>query len=115
MPKSCTRVLSLKIDASVQALRSGRDLISPDRGTVGSEDGTARIWSVDGKCLKSIYHPGCVWAVTFLPNGDLVTACSDGIVRIFSEDENRLVVNHTLLDALLILADSGSSRREAEF
>ena len=92
MPKLFTRVLFRKIDEFVQALCSAWKLTSPDRRTVGSEDGTARIWSVDGKCLKSIYHPGCVWAVTFLPNGDLVTACSDGIVRVFSEDENRLVI-----------------------
>eukprot|EP00210_Caulerpa_lentillifera_P003129 g2989.t1 len=56
----------------------------------GSEDGTARIWDVDGSCLKSIYHPGNIWAIAFLPNNDLITACSDGIIRIFSEDENRL-------------------------
>lgn len=58
---------------------------------LGSEDGTARLWEVNGSCLKSIYHPGNIWAVAFLPNNDLITACSDGIIRIFSEDENRLV------------------------
>ncbi|KAJ6692634.1 PHOSPHOLIPASE A2-ACTIVATING PROTEIN [Salix purpurea] len=43
----------------------------------GSEDCSAKIWK-DGACVQSIEHPGCVWDVKFLENGDIVTACSDG-------------------------------------
>jgi phospholipase A-2-activating protein len=39
-----------------------------------------------GSCIQSIEHPGCVWDVTFLPNGDLVTACSDGVARVWTRD-----------------------------
>ncbi|KAL3614135.1 hypothetical protein CASFOL_042209 [Castilleja foliolosa] len=49
----------------------------------GSEDCSAKIWR-DGVCLQSIEHPGCVWDAKFLENGDIVTACSDGIVRIWT-------------------------------
>ncbi|GKD68378.1 phospholipase A2-activating protein [Tanacetum coccineum] len=41
----------------------------------GSEDGSAKIWK-DGVCVQSIDHPGCVWNVKFLENGDIVTGCS---------------------------------------
>ena len=33
--------------------------------------------------------PGNVWAVAFLPNGDLVTATSDHIARVWTTDEAR--------------------------
>ncbi|URE01794.1 PUL domain [Musa troglodytarum] len=49
----------------------------------GSEDCFLKIWR-DGTCLQSIEHPGCVWDVKFLKNGDIVTACSDGTVRIWT-------------------------------
>lgn len=43
----------------------------------------------DGICVQSIEHPGCVWDAKFLENGDIVTACSDGIVRIWTIDHER--------------------------
>ncbi|KAK4258688.1 hypothetical protein QN277_005111 [Acacia crassicarpa] len=49
----------------------------------GSEDRHAKIWK-DGVCVQSIEHPGCVWDAKFLENGDIVTACSDGVVRIWT-------------------------------
>ncbi|KAJ8506706.1 hypothetical protein OPV22_007592 [Ensete ventricosum] len=49
----------------------------------GSEDCFLKIWR-DGTCIQSIEHPGCVWDVKCLKNGDIVTACSDGTVRIWT-------------------------------
>ncbi|KAG8100851.1 hypothetical protein GUJ93_ZPchr0013g36109 [Zizania palustris] len=54
----------------------------------GSEDRSVKIWK-DGICVQSIEHPGCIWGAKFLDNGDIVTACSDGIVRIWTTDNNR--------------------------
>jgi phospholipase A-2-activating protein len=35
-------------------------------------------------------HPAIsVWTVVCMPNGDIVTGCSDGVVRIFSEASER--------------------------
>lgn len=35
-------------------------------------------------------HPAIsVWAVSTMPNGDIVSGCSDGVVRVFSESEER--------------------------
>ncbi|XP_057788250.1 uncharacterized protein LOC131005346 [Salvia miltiorrhiza] len=53
-----------------------------------SEDCSAKIWK-DGICVQSIEHPGCVWDAKFLENGDIVTACSDGIVRVWTIDHEK--------------------------
>ncbi|OIW08701.1 hypothetical protein TanjilG_03377 [Lupinus angustifolius] len=53
----------------------------------GSEDRFAKIWK-DGVCVQSIEHPGCVWDAKFLENGDIVTACSDGTVRIWTTHQD---------------------------
>jgi phospholipase A-2-activating protein len=45
----------------------------------------------DGECYQTISHPAIsVWSVSTTPNGDIVTGASDGIIRIFSEAEERL-------------------------
>lgn len=54
-----------------------------------SEDCFAKIWK-DGVCMQSIEHPGCVWDAKFLENGDIVTACSDGVVRIWTINQDKI-------------------------
>lgn len=44
----------------------------------------------DGVCIQSVEHPGCVWDAKFLENGDVVTACSDGVVRIWTVQLDRI-------------------------
>ncbi len=34
-------------------------------------------------------HAGCVWDADFLPNGDLITACADHFVRIWTTAPER--------------------------
>lgn len=55
----------------------------------GSEDCSLKIWR-DGVCVQSIEHPGCVWDAKFLENGDVVTACSDGVIRIWTSHSDRI-------------------------
>jgi len=75
----------------------------------GGEDRSLRVWRgtlplpnplsspdnsplhrTDGECYQTIIHPGIsVWSVSAMPNGDVVTGASDGIIRIFSEAEER--------------------------
>ncbi|EMS65509.1 Ubiquitin homeostasis protein lub1 [Triticum urartu] len=55
----------------------------------GSRDRSVKIWK-DGICVQSIEHPGRIWDAKFLDNGDVVTACCDGIVRIWTTGNNRL-------------------------
>ncbi|WCJ33852.1 transducin family protein / WD-40 repeat family protein [Euphorbia peplus] len=55
----------------------------------GSEDCSAKIWK-DGVCVQTLEHPGCVWDAKFLQNGDIVTACSDGVARIWTSNLDRV-------------------------
>ena len=48
-----------------------------------SEDATARVWS-GSRCVSVLKHPGCVWACAWLGDGDLATACADGVVRLWT-------------------------------
>ncbi|KRT81864.1 WD40 domain-containing protein, partial [Oryctes borbonicus] len=53
------------------------------------EDRSVRYWK-DGVNVETIYLPAqSVWSVSCLENGDIVTASSDGIVRIFTQEEAR--------------------------
>ncbi|OWM89209.1 phospholipase A-2-activating protein isoform X2 [Punica granatum] len=54
-----------------------------------SEDCSAKIWK-DGACVQSLEHPGCVWDAKFLEDGDIVTACSDGVVRIWTTQQDKI-------------------------
>jgi phospholipase A-2-activating protein len=54
------------------------------------------LYNADGICVQSIEHPGCIWGAKFLENGDIVTACSDGIVRIWTTDNNRFCSDEEL-------------------
>ena len=44
----------------------------------------------DGECTQVIILPAIsVWAVSTMPNGDIVAGTSDGVIRVFSEEEKR--------------------------
>ncbi|VVA98172.1 unnamed protein product [Arabis nemorensis] len=63
----------------------------------GSEDRLAKIWK-DGACLQSLEHPGFVWDAKFLESGDIVTACSDGVVRIWTARDG-MIADQSEIDA----------------
>lgn len=45
---------------------------------------------IDGECSQVIVHPAIsVWAVSTMPNGDIISGSSDGVIRVFSESEER--------------------------
>lgn len=58
----------------------------------GGEDNSIRVVEADFTsivtidCTQTIMHPGTVWDVCLCPNGDVVSACSDGVARIFTRD-----------------------------
>ncbi|EAR99792.1 phospholipase a2 activating protein, putative (macronuclear) [Tetrahymena thermophila SB210] len=55
----------------------------------GSDDQSIKIWN-DSTNIQSILHPGTVWSVTVNNrNHDIITACSDGSVRVFTTDPSR--------------------------
>jgi len=48
------------------------------------------ISSLGDQCTQVLVHPAIsVWAVSVLPNGDIVSGCSDGVIRIFSASKER--------------------------
>uniref|UniRef100_A0A3Q0T9T8 Phospholipase A2-activating protein n=1 Tax=Amphilophus citrinellus TaxID=61819 RepID=A0A3Q0T9T8_AMPCI len=54
------------------------------------EDRTLRIWR-KGECSQTIRLPAqSVWCCCILPNGDIVVGASDGIIRVFTEAEDRM-------------------------
>ncbi|KAI4461369.1 phospholipase a-2-activating protein [Holotrichia oblita] len=53
------------------------------------EDRSVRYWQ-NGVNVETIHLPSqSVWSVCCLQNGDIVTASSDGVIRIFTQDESR--------------------------
>jgi hypothetical protein len=60
-----------------------------ESGDDGRSDLSQRVWE-KGRCVATVLHPcQTVWAVASLPNGDIVSAGSDGQVRIWTTDERR--------------------------
>ncbi|KAM9833462.1 phospholipase A-2-activating protein-like isoform X2 [Syngnathus typhle] len=66
--------------------------VFPDSGDFVStgEDRTVRIWR-SGECTQTIRLPAqSVWCCCILPNGDIAVGASDGIIRVFTEAEERV-------------------------
>jgi phospholipase A-2-activating protein len=57
----------------------------------GSENGHVFITSLaDSNKRQTLPHPGTVWCVNSLENGDIVTGCDDGKIRVFTRDAERI-------------------------
>lgn len=57
----------------------------------GGEDGNVVVWDMSGQNeVQIISHPGCVWDVIPLADGDFATACHDGHVRVFTRSHERV-------------------------
>ncbi len=54
----------------------------------GSEDNTVKAWR-DGAFVDSVPHPGTIWSVQCNNMGDMITACEDKEIRIFTRDPAR--------------------------
>ena len=54
-----------------------------------SDDKIVKTWK-GGKCTQDIFHPNTVWDLAINPsNEELITACADGIMRVFSKNPSR--------------------------
>lgn len=87
-----------------------------DLFVTGGEDSTLRMWSVkSGKAVgEPIQLPAqSVWAVASLANGDIVTATSDAVVRVFTKDASR-VANETVLNTFAVSVQSRTLEAQSE-
>lgn len=65
---------------------------SPTYLATAAEDGHVLVWN-SNKTSESqvIRHASCVWNVVSVPsNGDLITCCQDGALRIFTQSTERM-------------------------
>uniref|UniRef100_A0A1A8L2W5 Phospholipase A2-activating protein n=1 Tax=Nothobranchius pienaari TaxID=704102 RepID=A0A1A8L2W5_9TELE len=54
------------------------------------EDRSVRLWR-GGECCQTIRLPAqSIWCCCILPNGDIAVGASDGIIRVFTEAEDRV-------------------------
>ncbi|CAL8241785.1 unnamed protein product [Merluccius merluccius] len=61
------------------------------------EDRTVRIWR-KGECFQTIRLPAqSVWSCCILPNNDIAVGASDGLIRVFTEAEDRMASPEDLL------------------
>uniref|UniRef100_A0A8C8K997 Phospholipase A-2-activating protein n=1 Tax=Oncorhynchus tshawytscha TaxID=74940 RepID=A0A8C8K997_ONCTS len=69
---------------SLAVFPNGQDFVST------GEDRTLRIWK-QGECQQTIRLPAqSVWCCCILPNGDIAVGASDGLIRVFTEVEDRM-------------------------
>ncbi|MCI4377335.1 hypothetical protein PGIGA_G00202520 [Pangasianodon gigas] len=69
---------------SLAVFPNGQDFVST------GEDRAVRIWK-NGECAQTIRLPAqSVWCCCVLPNGDIVIGASDGMIRVFTENEERV-------------------------
>ena len=56
-----------------------------------AEDGHVFVWSNVADTHHVIRHASCVWSVAAVPtNGDLISCCQDGTLRIFTQSTDRM-------------------------
>ncbi|CEM37601.1 unnamed protein product [Vitrella brassicaformis CCMP3155] len=59
----------------------------------GGDDKLLKVWDVrltGEPAQQSILHAGTVWQVCELPNGDVVSCCEDGVVRVWTTHTHRM-------------------------
>lgn len=93
-----------------------------DAIAASAEDGHVIVWNQgngsDGGEPQIIMHPGCVWAVTALPKGDIATCCDDGTLRIFTKATDRMApaaekeAFHMAVQAVIKKQQSGPTSAE---
>ncbi|XP_078425528.1 phospholipase A-2-activating protein isoform X3 [Cetorhinus maximus] len=82
-------MLTGSADKTIKMWKAGRcEHTFMDFVTTG-EDRSLRIWK-DSECTQTIRLPAqSIWSCCVLDNGDIVVGSSDGIIRVFTEAEER--------------------------
>jgi len=53
----------------------------------GGDDRFLRTW-LDGEAKQCLIHPNTIWDVCVNNKNEVITSCADGVVRVFSKNEN---------------------------
>ena len=61
----------------------------------GSDDRTIKMWS-EGMCVDTLELPNSIWSIRFNPNSDLIAACGDKEVHIFTKSHLRVAAQADL-------------------
>lgn len=80
-------------------------LLSTGEIVSSGEDRTVRVWK-NGQCIQTLQQPCIsVWAVSGLPNDDIVVGGSDAAVRVYTRNEERVASPETLKEFDELLAN----------
>ncbi|CRL05013.1 CLUMA_CG018161, isoform A [Clunio marinus] len=90
-------------------------ILGDDVFVTGSEDNTIRLWSASKGALgDALTLPvQSIWSVACTENGDIVSGASDGVVRVFSKDKNR-IANEEVLSAFTLAVETRKAEQSAE-
>ena len=117
--------------------------IGDGKVVAGAEDGSVIVWNTQDGAVQVISHPNCVWHVTSMntnanvnsntntnvgannnsnsnSSGDFITACHDGMLRVFTTTEARVAPQseqEAFQDAVLAArskSSSGPSKEEID-
>ncbi|XP_073907786.1 phospholipase A-2-activating protein isoform X3 [Castor canadensis] len=82
-------MLTGSADKTIKLWKAGRCERTFSDFVTTAEDRSLRIWK-HGECAQIIRLPAqSIWCCCVLDNGDIVVGASDGIIRVFTESEDR--------------------------
>ncbi|XP_046812182.1 phospholipase A-2-activating protein isoform X1 [Lucilia cuprina] len=80
------------------------------------EDSSLRMWNINTgqEVGAALIHPAqSVWSVTCLSNGDIATGSSDGVVRVFTKDPQRMA-SEAVLNAYQLAVETRKQQMSEE-
>lgn len=76
------------------------------------DDRVVKVWKHNGIFLQNLPHPNTIWDACINGlNGDLLTACADGFLRVFSSDQSRWM-NSAALEQYNNLCEMANAQTE---
>ena len=111
----------LQMEGHSDSVRSVAFIPQGDRIVSGSDDGTLRLWDIEGNAIGSPFegHGDSVWSVAFSPQGDrIVSGSDDRTLRLWRvgtwEDELRYCCNMLMHHVALALPKDETARQACE-
>jgi phospholipase A-2-activating protein len=78
------------------------------------DDRVVKVWKENGNYEQSLLHPNTIWDAAYNPiNDDILTACADSILRVFSNNNKRWM-NENALKEYNNLCNLAAAQSEGE-